>query len=73
MQGIAIGILVIGIVFITNDWEKINNYIVDLPEEHESISHNSNKPDTVLAYYKHDTLFIEFKSKTNNHEKLYNQ
>lgn len=34
---------------------------VNLPEQYKSLSHNSNKPDTVLAYYDNDTVYVEFK------------
>lgn len=38
-----------------------NQQAVDLPEEYQELSHNSAKPDTVLAFYDNDTVYIEFK------------
>lgn len=34
---------------------------IDLPEEHQLILYNKLKPDTLLGYYRNDTLVIEFK------------
>lgn len=41
-------------------YERSKNQ-TDLPEEHQLISHNKLKPDTLLGYYRNDTLVIEFK------------
>lgn len=35
--------------------------IVDLPEKYQQLSHDSAKPDTILAFYDNDTVYIEFK------------
>jgi len=34
---------------------------IDLPEEYKLISNQPSKPDTLTAYWKNDTLFIQFK------------
>ena len=36
---------------------------VDLPEEYQAMSHNSNKPDTLLGFYDNDTVYITFTGK----------
>lgn len=40
--------------------KHISNQVVDLPEEYVLLSNNSNKPDTVLAFYDNDTVYIGF-------------
>lgn len=56
-------ILLISPIYIAFYAGSINNkqQSVDLPEEHQQISHNSNKPDILLGYYRGDTLVITFK------------
>ncbi len=39
----------------------LNKQIIDLPEEYTLISHNHNKPDTIISWISNDTLFIRFK------------
>jgi hypothetical protein len=39
----------------------IKQQAVDLPEEYKELSHDSSHPDTVLAFYDNDTVYVEFK------------
>lgn len=42
---------------------KYNKNSIDVPEEYKEISKDKSKPDTLLGYYRNDTLVIEFKTK----------
>lgn len=43
----------------TNKKEKLPK--IDLPEEYKSISKDSSKPTTMIAYYKGNTIILGFK------------
>lgn len=72
--GVAIGLMMFvfgglwAVVYLISS-DKVNAHmrikyqqpIIDLPKEHQLISHNKLKPDTLLGYYRNDTLVIEFK------------
>lgn len=41
--------------------KKCNHQPVDLPEEYIEISHDHNNPNTLLGFYRNNTLYIQYK------------